>query len=460
MSAPAFNQVCLPSFDSEHPLDLLPLDAFISMFQYDIDRLYIDRFWSSISADSWIVVDYAMLHWMGYDNTRVRDSKRHYLRMLYNNFVCVSEFDEVSAGDPRVGALEGAPQKVLIMRSRPFKESLMLLQTDRSKTIRRYYTALEQIFLDYSRYSAFVREHNTALEIAELRASIDQYRQMKLSAPFDIDPRTMVHTEYVYVLTSRRYYRQCMFKIGKTTNLKSRLPSLNTTAAMDDDTMFYTHTIATFDSGALEKNLHRAMSRYHHSKEWYRIPHQHMIDIIRCVVANEDALLSLINKQLSAGNFESVGDVPIEQFIDATVHTNSKLVDKPKRPNATTCTKCGKVYVSMRPYEKHIAICHGCKCARCDKVFINLRDLEVHNNNKVKCADVHATPTKTEPESKPFTCQTCGRQFTTQTRYDNHVDGGCKYHNPCSACDRVFSGATALKKHLRTHQEHGSPGSH
>lgn len=393
---------------------LLSIQQFLCRFGYDMDQLYIDKFWTSIETNSWIVVDYAMLRWMGYTNGQSRNSRQAYLSILARYFSAGDEFEYVSSRDARVRAVADTSEKnVIVLRARIFKESLMLLNSPRSKQIRRYYIRLEDIWSDYRLYSQFVKDHNTQLEIAKLTAERDQY--MQAVDPFDVDTSAMDHHEYVYVMTSRRYYRRCMFKIGKSVNPKSRLVSHNTTAATDDDKMFYTHVIPTFDCGSLEKQLHSAMARYHHSKEWYRIPHRYMLAIIRQVTASERALLAMINDQLSTNAFDDVENIPVESFVEAD---------------------------DITPDDTAMACVQPAIASAIDA----MPDESPPDDIAVSCAQLSIA---SAPDAKhPLQCATCKKIFTSQARYNNHTRDGCKYAVPCPHCDRVFKGRTLMTNHV------------
>ncbi len=94
-----YNNVHYELSSGEHsPMDVY---SFISYFRYDIDRLYVDRFWNNIEQKSWIIIDYAMLRWMGYDSNRERDNKQKYINILLRNFTKGEDFDEVNTDDLR-----------------------------------------------------------------------------------------------------------------------------------------------------------------------------------------------------------------------------------------------------------------------------------------------------------------------------------------------------------------------
>lgn len=71
---------------------------FIDWFEYDIKKLYIDRFWLSINDKNWIIIDYSMLKWIGYSCARDRDNKRKYLLLLQEHFNIETDYKIVDKG--------------------------------------------------------------------------------------------------------------------------------------------------------------------------------------------------------------------------------------------------------------------------------------------------------------------------------------------------------------------------
>jgi len=350
-------------------------------------------------------------------------SSSRYVRLLNDNFIERDDYEIVSKSDSRIGDHMVAGNNALIVSPFAFKESMMMLQTEKSKLIRRYYSLLERILKDYMKYTQFIERHNMQLEHMKLIEENDKYKKQALPI-FDIDPSSMEYTEYVYVLTSPRYYRQHMFKIGKSIHPKNRLVSHNTTAATEDDAMFYTDMIPTFDCGGLEKLLHRALSRYHTTKEWFKVPHSHLRSIIDLVSSQQTALLEEINNNLNK-NLDHVENIAIEDFSqqrimideqpsDDQVSIVEPIVENTKK-SILTCNKCNRMYTSNGPYQKHIQQC------------INI----VENDDCM------------------YTCALCNTSFTTKRRYDNHVDGGCPYHNVCETCNHVFISAISLANHVK-----------
>lgn len=407
-----FNSTDL-AFDNASALEIMDVYKFVDTFKYPIEKLYIDRFWISIQNNDWVVVDYTTLRWMGYDTIRDRDMKRDYLKLLERNFIACIDYEEVAKSDLRLGEHILTQAKTIIVRCRRFKESLMILQTQQSRTIRRYYTTLEEIMIDYMRYTKFVADHNNTLEKMKLMDAIEIYKtKADAQVQFDISAKLVDMQEYLYVLSSKRYYRSHMFKIGKTTNPKQRLVSYNTGTVFDEDQMFYLYKIPTFDCGSLEKLIHKALTNYHFRKEWYQIPQKRMLEIIKLVMAQQAALCNKINEQLSS-TVDNTELIPIESFMQAGSSKNA-IEDAPN--NGLKCKHCFKVYKTRGPYAKHIKICNSVSGPK-------------------------------ETIEQPYQCSDCKNTFTSQSIYNSHLDSGCKYIAPCPNCNFIFQNQIDATNH-------------
>lgn len=66
---------------------------------YKIDKLYVDRFWSSISDEQWILIGSDMLLWMGYRTDRARQAKELYVKLLSKHFTLEKDYKQLSASE-------------------------------------------------------------------------------------------------------------------------------------------------------------------------------------------------------------------------------------------------------------------------------------------------------------------------------------------------------------------------
>ncbi len=375
-----------------------------------------------------------------------------------NNFNEGIEYDMISTHDPRICDLEVTNKNTIIVHPRTFKKSLMMLQTKRAEEVREYYLLVEEILIDYLRYTQTVQSHNSSIMECKLKKEVEEYKQkaFERALEFDINPKEMVMTEYVYILTSQRYYRQHMFKIGKTTNPKQRLVGYNTGAAMSEDEMFYISKIPTFDCGGLEKMLHRALDNYRVRKEWFHIPQERMLEIVKLVSKQQADLCTVINEQLITEVVDRPKSIEMAEFEEGFITISECVIDNESVSTGNNtqvesveqrkCSKCDKTYTSKVPYEKHIQECTGNQCMNCKQKFATKRDLHSHERRLVKCINPE---TGERTETKSYECKDCGLVLTTERRFVNHREGGCKYTVPCPHCGNTFKGKNSLDKHLR-----------
>ena len=67
-------------------INKLDVNDFLSEIDFNIDKIYIDKFWNSIEHDKWLYIDDNMLIWMGYTYNEVKKSKQAYINLLNEHF--------------------------------------------------------------------------------------------------------------------------------------------------------------------------------------------------------------------------------------------------------------------------------------------------------------------------------------------------------------------------------------
>jgi hypothetical protein len=140
-------------------------------------------------------------------------------------------------------------------------------------------------------------------EVTQLKEELEQCKskisQMEdLSTDMDsirFDHTPLEYDEHVYILTSKRYYKLNLFKIGKTINLKNRLVSLNTGNVLDDDEMFYLCSIKTADSQALEKQIHKTLKNFHFRKEFFQMNPVDLMRVVQTIAHQQEELRDIVN---------------------------------------------------------------------------------------------------------------------------------------------------------------------
>jgi phage anti-repressor protein len=134
--------------------DMMTVKDILKAVNYNVNDIYIDKFWDSIQNDKWIYISNNMLIWMGYSNNEIKKGKLSYSKLLESNFDENKDYKMVHTKEFKENAkslnqdLENIDThnktKHLVVSPDCFKQSLMLLRTDESKIIRCYYLELEK----------------------------------------------------------------------------------------------------------------------------------------------------------------------------------------------------------------------------------------------------------------------------------------------------------------------------
>lgn len=422
-------------------IKLMDVIEFVKTYQYAIDKLYIDKFWESISNNDWLLIDYEMLRWMGYGYSRDRENKQYYVLLLENNFKRPEDYDIVSKEDTRVreGTL-AKPRNNVLVRAKTFKRSLMMLRTEKATQIRDYFMTLEEILIDYMKYTSFVNSHNHDMDTTELKSSITDYkskldimeRTHRELAELSFDQTPLEYDEYLYIITSKRYYPLNLFKIGKTVNLKSRLITYNTGTALNEDELFYLCAIPTSDSNGLERILRKALINFKHQKEWYRIQQKDLFEIVQYVIKQQKELKDTINQVIGNQSNEDNKSIEMERFAELHLRDTESMEQKDDiKPSEDT--------EAIEPISEGVQSINDLKCPRCDKVYKKSKPLQNHINRNV-CGGA--------PSSEHYNCSRCNQRFTSLKRCQNHVAICISNRFTCSRCGVNCVSQCALDRHL------------
>lgn len=170
---------------------LLNIFEYIRVVKYQIDQFMVNRFWQSMSAkNSCILVDAAVLEWLGYDHDQERNRKQAFLKLLKANTITHKQikhtdddFGQYSEAVEEAKTLSSAAlksQKWLVLNSNDFKRVVFNLKTKRAQEIHNYYLSLEQLFAmyaEYTRHFLMRRERQRAeLEKTDLIAMMERMR--------------------------------------------------------------------------------------------------------------------------------------------------------------------------------------------------------------------------------------------------------------------------------------------
>lgn len=292
----------IPPSRQRHPDNTMI--SFIEFIQQqsidDIDELSIDKFWGSIKDDKWIYVGLEMLEWIGYNSVNKHDNKRHYHDMISK--ICkegedykvltiaeIKRLQEIGSANVNIPEeiTEGNRSKHIIIDPDSFKESLMMINTNRAKQVRKYYVRLERVYKQYVEYC--LNAANTQIE--ESKKSADTFKMMILNKS------TYMADQYVYIATTRSYAKKNIFKVGCTTRLEKRMSGYQT-GRSSDDKYCYVYLMKCVDSRAMEQLIFTRLKQFAHedNKELFQIHLETLKSIIDTFARFEMESVDTLNR--------------------------------------------------------------------------------------------------------------------------------------------------------------------
>jgi hypothetical protein len=129
--------------------ELLSVKELLKLAKYDINDVYIDRFWNSIKENKWIYIDNEMIEYIGYSD--INSGKKTYIKLLNSNFkedidfkyIINKEFTNISmehlCSIENIDINTHNKVKHIIVSPKCFKKSLIMLRTNKSEEIKDYY---------------------------------------------------------------------------------------------------------------------------------------------------------------------------------------------------------------------------------------------------------------------------------------------------------------------------------
>ena len=245
---------------------LLTVKELLNCVDYEYNTLFLDKFWQNIKDDIWIYIDDNMLKYIGYNCERERDSRKKYLTLLTTNFEIDLDYKILNSGEFKNSysdvtvAIENNEYnehnkvKHLIVSPDCFKQSLMLLKTNKSKEIKKYYIELEKVFKLYLEYQNKYRELELENKNKEL-ANKDLESKKKV----EITLRDSFNKRCVVYLIKVKIDNDIIYKFGYTDDIVTRLRT-HKNRISDDIELIY--CIESKDNKMLEKLLIDYLEQY------------------------------------------------------------------------------------------------------------------------------------------------------------------------------------------------------
>jgi hypothetical protein len=308
--------------------EMLTVVDFIHETAYPIDTFMIDRFWNTINDDQLIYVDDELIKWMGYANSEPRIRKQDFMKLLkessegidyhhysndkYKEFLTYA-IAYVNIYPPACEGHNAVKTKHLLLSTDALKSTLMKVSTSRGSQVRKYYLDLERLFKTYVKYQSEYEKRKIATELESANQQI-VIAQTQLAAKTIYinnikslieNTKPLSFKEYVYIATTDFYSTRNQFKLGKATNLKSRLSAYNT-GRPEGDRYYYTYIWPTADSALLEKKITTHLRQWQDAKdrEMYVINYDWLYLFTRQVCEHDRVEIEMINELVA--NYEVI----------------------------------------------------------------------------------------------------------------------------------------------------------
>lgn len=286
---------------------LLTIKELFTKVNYNLNNIYIDKFWDSIQDDKWVYIDEELMFWLGYKD--IRFGKESINKLLKRNFIENEDYkilsneefninDFCSAMMAKQTALKednrGAHNKQYITVSPDcFKELCMHVGTGKSKEIKKYYIELEKVFKFYLEYQNKYRKLELENNKKELEEAKNIYKKKIL------DKTLQKQNEYVYVASSKNYVKNNIYKIGKTVKLENRMKGYQT-GRMEEDKFVYLYIMKCSDSKVIEQLIFSKLKTFKIDdvNELYQLHFDLLKDLLDKIEILENELFNSFNNDL------------------------------------------------------------------------------------------------------------------------------------------------------------------
>ncbi|CCU56181.1 N1R/p28-like protein [Choristoneura rosaceana entomopoxvirus 'L'] len=199
----------------------------------------------------------------------------------------------------------------LILEVDNFKESIMMMNNNNSKMIRKYYIKIEKILYDYAKY---ISDYNIKYKLKQLEEfknkEINQLklekekaerRSLRLKEKF-IEEKKLKLDQIIYISTSQSYAAQNRFKVGGVDNnnlLKPRLSTYNSRSAEGDE-WYYTYIKNINNYKQFESRFWSVMSSFRDKKdkEIIILYYNDLLEIFNFISENYNEDIDYFNKNV------------------------------------------------------------------------------------------------------------------------------------------------------------------
>ena len=275
---------------------LLTITDLLFIINYDINNLYVDKFWNNIEEENWIYLDEELINWFGYKE--ISRGKESIVKLLKKHHEIEDEYKILNEDEYKSCSALGAEQDsndknwggsnktYILMDPYCFKNICMLVGTDKSKDIRQYYIEVEKIFKFYLKYTSEFNKY----ELEKSKLIKNRY----------INKSELKNNSKLYLTTTPAKAKEGIFKFGSTGDEKARLCTYNT-GHVEGDKFFYVGIYDCYDAISLEKRIAKLLINFKipNESEMYQLHFNALDSIIKELCKNDNNSINKINKFVS-----------------------------------------------------------------------------------------------------------------------------------------------------------------
>ena len=272
---------------------LLSITDLLFIINYDINKIYVDKFWNNIEDENWVYLDEELINWFGYKE--INKGKEELIEIIKSEFEIEEDYkilnnDEFLNSDYKY--ILNSDSKFnnniqhIIIKPDCFKLTCLQVGTVKSKDIYRYFLEIEKIFKFYLKYTSEFNKY-------ELEKS-------KLIKNRCINKNKLKYNSKLYLITSKSKAKENVFKFGSTVNEKPRKSSYNT-GNVEEEKFFYVGIYECYDAISLEKRIAKLLINFKipNESEMYQLHFTALDSIIKTACNNDCNTMNIINNFLN-----------------------------------------------------------------------------------------------------------------------------------------------------------------
>jgi phage anti-repressor protein len=262
--------------------------------------------------------------------------KKNAKATLENNFIKDEDYKILltpKGKQVKINGGAGLNKEQIMLNTDTFKNMCMLVKTEKSKQIRKYYVKLENI---YNRIiTEEIEEQENRLQVLQSENKEQQQRIELLEHKPNTHGFNSRRAGYVYMINDRS--KPGHYKIGMSYDVDKRLTKLNT--ASSEATLQIYKEVKTYDCETLENTVHKILQPFNipRRREWFFFSNDTELQYALKILQETQMFLNKFN-------FESSDDITEYLTNNATTQTQPKQeqvkqVIKYLTNNATTQTQ-------------------------------------------------------------------------------------------------------------------------